>query len=154
MPPCDGDTAIESTVVTLDAVGAACCNTAATSCASSLVSCSPLVFRAPPAPAAPPLYDGSNVFQQLARCAVARPSDPAQGAIVAPSAAKPSTTTHQFAHDILALHRLYTPPQSTSEHFKPSFFPGTSRQTRCLINLDILQYETSLRNYDTPHYCE
>jgi len=81
-------------------------------------------FRAPPAAApAPPIYDGSSVFQQLARCGVPRLGGPAPDAMV--SAAGKPATTHQFAHDLLTLHRLYTPPaQSTSDHFKPPFFPG------------------------------
>ena len=103
-----------STVYLLDT----CCNTA--SGTASPASCLSVGFRAPPAPA-PPLYDGSTAFQQLAGCGVPRLSGPSD--VVASATGKP---THQFAHDLLTLHRLYTPPQTAADHFKPPFFPGMS----------------------------
>ena len=95
-----------------------CCNTATST--TSQATCLSVGFRALQTPT-PPLYHGSTVFQQLARCGVPRLSGPPDAMTLATG--KPATT-HQFAHDLLTLHRLYTPPQSAADHFKPPFFPG------------------------------
>jgi len=102
----------KSVICWLDAAGA-CCNTSPAAVAvSPVASCSSVGFRSAP------LYDGTGVFQQLARCGVGR--GPVTGAM---AAGKPATG-HHFAHDLLTLQRLYSPPQSTAEHFKPPFFPS------------------------------
>jgi len=107
----------------------ACCNTAVSS--TSQAPCFSVGFRAPPAAAAG-LYDGSSVYQQLARCGVPpRPPGAPPGAI-SPAPGKPAST-HQFAHELLTLHRLYTPPQSATDHFKPPFFPGEFRLSVALL---------------------
>ena len=109
----------------------ACCNTATST--TNQAPCLSVGFRSPPAPA-PPLYDGSSVFQQLARCGMPRFSGPPD--TMASAAGKPATT-HQFAHDLLTLHRLYTPPQSAADHFKPPFFPGASALSLVQVRISI-----------------
>lgn len=127
----------------------ACCNTALITAASHQVSCSSVGFRAPP-PVPPSLYDGcggGSVFQQLARCGMARPAGPPPppppaGAIGAPGRPPP---THQLAHDLLTLQRLYSPPSQSAaaaaEHFKPPpFFPGESPLLLTVTRLSTGEY--------------